>query len=68
MQKGKSLYDAIEDKLIEVKNLSKYISIFEKDIIATYPILFPSPKKNDYLYKKARDYFFFAVIPSAIPT
>lgn len=64
MQKRKSLYDAVEDKLIEVKNLSKYLSIFEKDIIATYPILLPSSEKNDYRYKKARDYFFFAVIPS----
>lgn len=64
MQKRKSLYDAVEDKLIGIKGLSEYLSIFEKDIIAAYPILFLSPNKNDYLYKKARDYFFFAVIPS----
>jgi hypothetical protein len=61
--KGKSLYDAVENKLKEVINLSKYLNIFEESIIKAYPILFHS-SENDYLYKKARDYFFFAVIPS----
>ncbi len=64
MQKGKNLYDAVEDKLIEVKDLSKYLRIFEKDIIGAFPIFYSSLNKNDNLYKKSRDYFFFAVIPS----
>ena len=64
MQKRKSLYDAVENELIGINELSKYLPIFEKDIIGAYPILFPSPTTMDYLYKKTRDYFFFAVIPS----
>lgn len=64
MQKGKSLFDALEKEVKEIKNVSNYLSIFEKDIVGAYPILFNLSKAKDYLYKKARDYFFFAVIPS----
>lgn len=64
MPKGNSLYNALEKELSAINSLYKYLHILEKDIIGTYSILFPSSKKKDPLYEKARDYFVFAVIPS----
>ncbi len=64
MGEERSLYDVVEKELLGIKGLVKYLQIFERDIISCYPIFSPLPERKDYLYRKARDYFFFAVIPS----